>query len=251
VVAAAGGSRSLALVRTRHGHPPYSETDQTNHPEGEHVKTGTKLVPRIVIAGMAMVVAAAMIAAAPPAHAADTAPITTPADHSVDHAAGTDSSLVAGTPIEVAQRDAVAQLCAESPHGVTTCVPVYRDGSIGDGLPTEVLASENSKSADRSGQEIVKPDVQVGVGWYIYLYLSRSEVSYLISLGYAGATSALCSWLAPTVLGAVVCGAAAAAVWYYIQNWNPVPSGHCLELRWIVTLTPAIPVGAKFVRRSC
>jgi hypothetical protein len=167
---------------------------------------------------------------------------------SIDAAAA--PTWTAEMPITVAARDVAAQLCAESPRGVTTCVPVYRDGSIGDGLPSEVLIRE-SKSVDHDGQELAKPDVQVSVGWYIYLYLSRSEVSYLISLGYAGATSALCSWLAPTVLGAVVCGAAAAAVWYYIQNWNPVPSGHCLELRWIVTLTPAIPVGAKFVRRSC
>ncbi len=130
------------------------------------------------------------------------------------------------------------QVCAESPKGEVTCVWINPDGSLGAGLPAEVMAS------GRSGTEWT-----VGVGWNIYLYLNRNDIHWLIGLGYAGASAAICAMLVETIIGAVICAGLAYVVWEAINNYAYlVDPGECLELKFGYT---GAFKGARVVARNC
>jgi hypothetical protein len=152
-------------------------------------------------------------------------------------AAGTGSVL--GTAAKAPVVDAGtgrSQLCAQSPKGQTTCVPIARDGTVGAGLPAEVRAPTGAST-----------EWTVGVGWYVYLYLNRSDVHWLIGLGFAGASAMVCYMVGGTIIAAFACGVGAAIIWQVINEWAYViPSHQCLELKFRTGL-----VGAKLVTRSC
>nr|MDT0660902.1 hypothetical protein [Micromonospora sp. DSM 115978] len=129
-----------------------------------------------------------------------------------------------------------SQLCAQSPKGETTCVTIARDGTVGAGLPAEVVAPPGASA-----------QWTVGVGWYVYLYLNRSDVHWLIGLGFTGAAAMFCYMLGGTIIAAFACGVGAAIIWQVINEWAYViPSHQCLELKFRTGLN-----GAKLVTRSC
>jgi hypothetical protein len=131
-----------------------------------------------------------------------------------------------------------SQVCATSPRDVTTCVAVDRTGKGVEGLPPEVLAPVAGGGTTAW---------TVGVGWYVYLYLNPSDVNWLVGLGFAGASGAVCAMLVGTIAGAFVCAAGAYIVWQVITSfYQAIPAGHCLELKFRLGYN-----GRKLVRRNC
>jgi hypothetical protein len=94
----------------------------------------------------------------------------------------------------------------------------------------------------------MSPQVRVGAGWYLYVYLNRGDFHWLLGLGYAAASAALCAILAPTIAGAIACGVVAYIIWSVVESQSPPWYGYCLEIRinWWGTLA-----GPKWVRRTC
>jgi hypothetical protein len=135
---------------------------------------------------------------------------------------------------------ATPQVCAVSPKGTTTCVEVSPDGTLAPGLPAEVLAQTSGS---------VTPNFTVGLGWYVYVYLNRNDIQFLIGLGYTAATATICIWLASTVLGGVICAVVAAIIWEVINDYAYlIDPGDCLEIRFSYA---GQFKGARVVRRNC
>lgn len=123
------------------------------------------------------------------------------------------------------EANATPQVCAVSPKGKTTCVEVRPDGTLAPGLPAGVLAPTDGSS--------VSPNFTVGLGWYVYVYLNRNDIQFLIGLGYTAAATAICAWLVSTVLGGVVCAAVAYIIWEIINDYGYlIDPGECLEIRF-------------------
>lgn len=90
---------------------------------------------------------------------------------------------------------------------------------------------------------------RVGAGRYLYFYANRGNVSYLRGLGYAAGTAALCFWLAPTVIGAIACGAGAYIIYEALIAGRGLPAyGYCREVR--LRYSGSL-VGVRDIRRSC
>lgn len=100
----------------------------------------------------------------------------------------------------------------------------------------------------KGGQSEVGPQWTVGLGWYAYIYLNRSDWLYLAGLGAAGATAALCWWLTPTLGGAIACAVAAYVVTHYILTRSAPPAGYCAEFKFTYAGTFA---GYKVLKRNC
>lgn len=100
------------------------------------------------------------------------------------------------------------------------------------------------QSSASERDSVVQPQWSVGFGWYIYIYLTRSDWIYLAGLGGAVGSAVLCGWLAG-VLGVVACAVAAYIVFTWIGNYTAPPSGWCREFRFTYIGTPA---GSKLVR---
>ncbi len=94
----------------------------------------------------------------------------------------------------------------------------------------------------------LNPQFQVGLGWYIYVYLDRGDWEFLAGLGLAGASAALCGWLAPSVVGGIACGTIAYVIAYLVVKWSAPPPGYCRELKFTYA---GLYVGTNLVRRSC
>ncbi|MGV1010501.1 MAG: hypothetical protein ACOYBY_18190, partial [Dermatophilaceae bacterium] len=92
------------------------------------------------------------------------------------------------------------------------------------------------------------PQVSVGLGWYVYIYLNAGNINWLRGLGYTAATGALCALLVETVVGAIACGVAAYIVYTIFYRPTVLPSGYCIEYKF--TYGGSF-VGSKLVRRSC
>ena len=118
-------------------------------------------------------------------------------------------------------------------HGVLTGTPVVR--------------TRQATVTGPVGQ--VCAQATVGAGWYLYLYLNRGDVNWLAGLGYAAASAALCAWVAPTIIGGIICGVAAYAIWTVIQRYAwQVPSGYCVQAKFSYAGHLA---STSLVRRSC
>lgn len=94
----------------------------------------------------------------------------------------------------------------------------------------------------------VSPQVTVGAGWYLYVYLNQGDVTWLLGLGFAAASAALCTILAPTLAGAIACAAVAYIIWSIVTSYQKPAPGQCLEIRinWWGTLS-----GVSYVNRNC
>jgi hypothetical protein len=93
-----------------------------------------------------------------------------------------------------------------------------------------------------------QPNLTIGLGWYIYIYLNRGDWLYLAGLGYTAAAAALCAWLTPTIAGAVACAVAAYIIGNYVIKRTAPPRGYCAEFKFNYWGTFA---GYKLVQRSC
>jgi hypothetical protein len=89
----------------------------------------------------------------------------------------------------------------------------------------------------------VTPQVSIGMGWYIYVYLNSNDISKLATAGASGAAGILCGggW------SGVACAAAAATIVSDLPT--PPPAGYCVELRFVHGTT--VPLPPKLVKRSC
>lgn len=108
-----------------------------------------------------------------------------------------------------------------------------------------VVTQERGKKSDSR----FSPYASVGLGWYVYVYLSRSDYQWLQTLSGAVAMYYVCLWVtAAGVIPGVACAIAAAIVYYYLTaGWTP-PSGYCREFKFTYGGGYA---GTKLVRRSC
>lgn len=66
------------------------------------------------------------------------------------------------------------------------------------------------------------------------LTLTAGEVNWLVGLSYTVASAAVCGALAPTIVGGVICAAAAYSFWSVVQKYTNFPRGACLKvgIRW-------------------
>ena len=149
-------------------------------------------------------------------------------------------SLTGEVPVRVnPDPTAGPQLCVESAR-TEACVELGLDGSIIGELPDEFKNGPG---------DVITPQWKLEFGWNFYLYLNQSNVTWLTGLGYATYAAVLCSWLAPTLIGAVACAGAAYIIWGWLGSWaTRLPAGHCLR---IVINYAGIPTGVSSVRRSC
>lgn len=137
-----------------------------------------------------------------------------------------------------------AQVASTAEH--TTASPVKQ---LHRGLTGEPVVAVRRGVTTSCAPNQVCADVSVGAGWYLYLYLNRGNVNWLRGLGYAAASSALCAWVATTVIGGIICGVAAYAIWTVIQRYaHQVPTGYCVEAKFTYGGRLA---GSKLVHRNC
>lgn len=94
----------------------------------------------------------------------------------------------------------------------------------------------------------IQPQWTVGAGWNIYVYLNGSDYNFLLDLGTAAASAALCLWLTPTLGGAIACAVAVTIVSNYVFSQYQPPSGYCREFKFYYWGTFR---STKLVQRSC
>ena len=74
--------------------------------------------------------------------------------------------------------------------------------------------------------------LQMRVGWtHATIYLNSSNISWLLGLGYAGATSAFCWYFTATLIGAVVCAGVFYIVWSILSRFRYMNYWTCLVIR--------------------
>lgn len=141
----------------------------------------------------------------------------------------------------------------DGPDTPFTVVELPKDPSLMEsvtnfGLSGEsrVVVTQERSSLLRNGS--AQPQFSVGLGWFIYVYLDRGDWIWLAGLGAAGATTALCGWLLPTLGPQVACAMAAFIVVFWIIARTAPPSGYCREFkfRWGGQFA-----GTRLVQRSC
>jgi len=94
----------------------------------------------------------------------------------------------------------------------------------------------------------ITPQVTVGLGWSIYVYLNAGNINWLRTLGYNAASIALCAILVVTVAGAVACGIAAWIVYEIFYHPTVLPTGYCMEYSFSYG---GGYQGSKLVKRTC
>lgn len=92
------------------------------------------------------------------------------------------------------------------------------------------------------------PQVNVGLGWSVYVYLNAGNINWLRGLGYTAATGTLCALLIETVIGAIACGVAAYIVYTIFYQPTVLPAGYCMEYKFSYAGTYQ---SRKLVKRSC
>lgn len=112
----------------------------------------------------------------------------------------------------------------------------------------ELVNPTSGKHISAPGEGVVTPQVTIGAGWYLYIYLNDGNVSWLLGLGFTAASTALCAVLTPSVLGGIACAAAAYIIWSVINSYRTPHPDECMEIRinWWGSLD-----GVKYVKRSC
>lgn len=129
---------------------------------------------------------------------------------------------LSGGPGTAASEDVIEFLVGDKEnHGALQEVPLRTGGSL-----------LFDRRGEGSGE--VAPLARIGVGWYVYVYLTPSEQRLLISGSQAAVTAAICAASAGAgAAGAAIC-AAASVVISEGANWlrnNGVCSGE-MELRY-------------------
>lgn len=95
---------------------------------------------------------------------------------------------------------------------------------------------------------MMTPNVKVGLGWSIYVYLNQGNINWLRGLGYTAASAALCALLVVTIVGGIACAIAAYIVWTIFNRDVKLPTGYCGE--WRFTYSGSFQ-SFKLVRMSC
>lgn len=96
--------------------------------------------------------------------------------------------------------------------------------------------------------DLASPQFSAGLGWYIYLYFTRGEWSWLQGLSYAALSAAVCAWLTPTIGGAIACGVVAYIIYSIVDDYGIPPVGYCKEVK--ISYAGSLK-GVKNVKRSC
>ena len=92
----------------------------------------------------------------------------------------------------------------------------------------------------------------MGTGWYLYVYLNRSDWQFLQGLGAAVASTTLCWWLTPALGYAIGCAVASHLITYYVIKYSAPPPGYCAEFKFAwAGLGTLPPVGYTWVYRNC
>lgn len=118
----------------------------------------------------------------------------------------------------------------------------------GHSLTVELVNAATGQHITAASRHGASPQIRVGAGWYLYVYLNRGDFHWLLGLGYAAASAALCSILAPTIAGAIACGVVAYIIWSVVESQSPPWNGYCVEIKinWWGGLA-----GTKWVHRNC
>ncbi|HDL42046.1 MAG TPA: hypothetical protein ENG98_03435 [Actinobacteria bacterium] len=119
---------------------------------------------------------------------------------------------------------------------------------FGSGSSVRVVY-EGSRALDKTGDELSKPMISIGFGWFVYVYLSRSDWQLMVRFGVGAATLWLAGKLALTGFGPYAAMAAGVIVSRYVFRWTAPRSGCCRDIKF--PYGTAWPVGLKDVRRSC
>lgn len=94
----------------------------------------------------------------------------------------------------------------------------------------------------------MSPNIRVGFGWYIYVYLNAADINWLHGLGYTVATAALCAILTTTIVASVACAAAAYIIYTIYYRPITLPPGYCAEFAFNYDGSVR---SVKLVRTSC
>ncbi|PWF27264.1 hypothetical protein [Ancrocorticia populi] len=99
-----------------------------------------------------------------------------------------------------------------------------------------------------SPEGVVGPQFSVGVGWYIYLYLTPRDWNFVTSVGWAGAGGGLCTLVGGGLIGGVSCSTVGGAIGWKLSDKTGPKGNQCAEVKVRVGYKP---VGYKIFKKSC
>ena len=148
---------------------------------------------------------------------------------------------------------------AQSPaaHSSTAAIPIPAGSAVdigalrtvdGHHLTAELVNPDTGARISLSSRHGVSPQISVGAGWYLYVYLNHGDFQWLLGMGYTAASAVICSILAPTIAGAIACAVVAYIIWSVITSQSPPWYGYCLQVKisWWGSLS-----GTSWVKRNC
>ncbi|MDD7384149.1 MAG: hypothetical protein SPI12_06410 [Actinomycetaceae bacterium] len=101
---------------------------------------------------------------------------------------------------------------------------------------------------DTSNTPAIQPYFSVGVGWYLYIYLTPNDWNFLTSAGARAVSSAMCSLAGGGPVGGVACGTLGSIIGSYIGSKTGPKGNQCAEIKLRVGTNP---VGYKIFNKTC
>lgn len=110
------------------------------------------------------------------------------------------------------------------------------------------IVYEGIGTTTKAGDELMQPMIRVGLGWYIYVYMNRTDWRRMTSYGLGATIAIVTALLTRSAVIAAVAAVIGVYVGNYISSHGAPPSGYCTE--WKFNYAGAHK-GTKNVRRSC
>lgn len=95
-----------------------------------------------------------------------------------------------------------------------------------------------------------EPMFSVGLGKYIYIYLTNSDWTYIQSGAFGGASSAVCYLIGGGPIAGFACGVVGGVIGNYIADKVKPSRQQCGELK-LAYVPPLMPVGYKIFKKPC
>lgn len=126
--------------------------------------------------------------------------------------------------------------------------------SLSEGLDPSLIELESgpdplfliSDTEDGSGS--VAPLFHVGVGRYLYIYLTPRDWNFVSSVGWAAAGGALCTLAGGGPAAGALCGAAGGALGWYLSDKTGPKGNQCAEIKMRAWTSP---FGYKVINKPC
>lgn len=101
--------------------------------------------------------------------------------------------------------------------------------------------------AEHSEPGQVAPQLEVGFGWYIYVYLNNDDAQFVVTYGAPALAGLICG-----IAGGLAAAACSTIAAYIVDNLpTNLPAGQCGEFRFTHGPVPVFVPPANLVTRTC